>query len=567
MGQFAQGALIMLSSFAASSFIFWLRWRARVLAVDLNRVEEEARVGEQRLSKLKKHKQSILNKIEGRGKRRLERDEALAKDLDDLDEQNCKHEVRLDNRNAHQEERNAEIEERRKEANALKGQVVSQKRQLKKVKRRIKETLEQRADYTSREAIDSQIASLCSQVEVEVQQSTQRSLIEAEAYRDSRAQELMSLGRQRYFDPSPAEKLLTFVELPRSKKQRELFQAEGSEQIEMLSAVTGVNFNLDPATSRLLLRNSPETYTREVARLTYKRWINGGALDEMSLKAHHENSLKALEKESRQAGKAAADRLGLKGIHPEILHLVGKLLFRTSYTQNQWQHAIESAELCGMMAEELGLNVELARRATLLHDIGKVLWEETEAVGSHAVSGAAFAREFGEIPEIIHPIGAHHNDEAPSSALAYLVIAADTLSGARPGARRESSEAFSQHIEQLDELCTSVDGLRQHMIIQGGREVRLQVYPQKYTDLELTELTAEMAEEIEAQCVFPGQIKVTALREVITSAVAYARNRDRREGDQRYAGSRSMSSSRTPLSWGGERGSHHPSHAIIGAHR
>ena len=552
MGQLAQVSLIMVSSFAVSSLIFWFRWRSKVLAADFDKVDEESRRGKQKLVKLKKYKQGILNKIEGRGKRRLERDEIRSRDLDDLHEQNTKHEVRLNTRSAHQEERCSEIEERRQSANEIKGHVQAKKRQLKRIRRQIKETLEQRANFTTREAVDEHVEKLCSQVKIEVKQSTQRLLVEAEAYRESRAQELMSLGRQRYFDPRPAEKLLTYVDLPRSKAHRALFESDQSEQILMLNEVTGVNFNLDPNTSRILLRNSPETYTREVARLTYKRWVNGGKFDEKSLRNHHQASLDSLEKESNRAGQAAAERLGLKGIHPDILHLVGKLLFRTSYTQNQWQHAIESAELCGMMAEELGLNVELARRATLLHDIGKVLWAETEAVGSHAVSGAAFARDFGEIPEITHPIGAHHNDEAPSSALAYLVIAADTLSGARPGARRESSETFSQHIEQLDELCSSVEGLRQHMIIQGGREVRLQVYPQRYTDFELAELTAEMAEEIEAQCVFPGQIKVTALREVITSAVAQARRRDRAKYENRLA--RVNSSGRASPTWGGERG-------------
>ena len=554
MGQLVQVVLITLSSFAVSSLVFWLRWRSKVLAADLGRVEEDSRRGEKNLSQLRKHKQGILKKIEGRARRRLERDEVQARDLDDLDDQNNKFELRLETRSSHQEERVAELESRTEEASALKGKVQLQKKRLKRLKRQLQETLEQRADFSAQEALDEHINKLCSQTEVEVQHKTQRILVEAEAYRDSRAQQLMSLGRQRYFDPSPADKLLTYVDLPRSKTQRALFESENSEQITMLNEVTGVSFNLDPQNSRLLLRNSPETYTREVARLTFQRWTHGGSLDEKSLLKHYKASLNTLEQESRHAGQTAAERLGLKGIHPDVLYLVGKLLFRTSYTQNQWQHAIESAELCGMMAEELGLNVELARRATLLHDIGKVLWAETEAVGSHAVSGAAFAREHGELPEIIHPIGAHHHDEAPSSALAYLVIAADTLSGARPGARRESSEAFSQHIEQLDELCSSVDGLRQHMIIQGGREVRLQVYPQRYSDLELAELTAEMAEEIEAQCVFPGQIKVTALREVITSAVAFSRIRDQDHKGKEAKFSHYPTYTRGAMAWGGERG-------------
>lgn len=554
MEQLINIGLIMIVSSAISLLLFWLRWRSKIIGQDLKELGNVERREQNRLRKLKKRKEGILQKIKARAKNREERDETKSNDLDETRERNQRLEGLLTNRGGQQEEREVDLSLRQEEVRGVKRQVQSQRKRLKQIKRKTKETLEQRAQFSAEEAIEEHVRQITSQVEVEVQQNTQRQLIEAEAYRDSRAQELMSLGRQRYYDPSPAEKLSGYVELPRSKASKELLTHEDSEHLEMLQSVTGVSFVLEPQASRLILRNSPETYTREVARLTYQRWVNGGKLTEEALRTQHKKSLTALERESREAGQTAAHRLGLKDIHPDILHLVGKLLFRTSYTQNQWQHAIEASELCGMMAEELGMNASLARRATLLHDIGKVLWAETEAVGSHAVSGAAFAREHGELPEVIHPIGAHHHDEAPSSALAYLVIAADTLSGARPGARRESSEAFSQHVEQLDELCQGVNGLRQHMIIQGGREVRLQVYPQRYSDIDMAELTEEMAALIEDQCVFPGQIKVTALREVITSAVAHAKRRD-----QYYAHSSTSKAPTHPkasVKWGGERGSH-----------
>lgn len=546
-------SLLICASMCVTLSFFWLRWRTQTINKDLENLSDFEQREQRRLTLLKTKKQNIIHKIEARAQTRQDRDEIKSDDLDELNCRNEHLEQKLAERSTHQNERIDEMDSRRSEVGHLKSKVKSLKRRLKSSYKHIRSTLEQRAQLSSQEAIDTHLQGICAQVDVEVQQRTQRTLVEAEAYRDTRANELMSLGRQRYYDPSPAEKLLSFVELPRAKKQRDLIIAEDSEFLEMLQDVTQVSFVLEePNATKLLLRNSPETYSREIARLTYQRWINGGELNEKSLRTHYQKSQVTLEKEARSAGLTAAKRLGLKGIHPEIMHLVGKLLFRTSYTQNQWQHAIEASELCGMMADELGMNVEVARRATLLHDIGKVLWAETEAVGSHAVSGAAFAREFGEVPEIIHPIGAHHHDEQPSSALAFLVIAADTLSGARPGARRESSEAFSQHVAQLDELCETVDGLRQHMIIQGGREVRLQVYPQKYSDLDLTELTEEMASVIEDQCVFPGQIKVTALRELITTAVAQARSRDRRQ--QTYRKDKENVQRKHPLRWGGERG-------------
>jgi ribonuclease Y len=212
--------------------------------------------------------------------------------------------------------------------------------------------------------------------------------------------------------------------------------------------------------------------------------------------------------------------LKLKKVHPEILHLVGKLLYRTSYTQNQWQHAIESAQLCAMMAQELGLPLQEARRAALLHDIGKVLWAETEAVGSHAVSGAAFATDRGEIPEIVHPIAAHHNDEKPSTALAHLVAAADALSGARPGARRETIETYKQRVEDLERISSDFKSVKKAYVIQGGRELRIVVDPAQVTDIEAVQLSNAVAERIEDECVYPGQIKVCVVRETRRVAVA-----------------------------------------------
>ncbi|MCA9545842.1 MAG: HDIG domain-containing protein, partial [Myxococcales bacterium] len=227
-----------------------------------------------------------------------------------------------------------------------------------------------------------------------------------------------------------------------------------------------------------------------------------------------------LEKTVRDAGKRAAKLLRIRSMHPEILHLVGKLMYRTSYTQNQWQHAIETAFLCSMMAENLGMNVEVARRSALIHDIGKVLWAETEAAGSHAVSGAKFATEHGEPPEIVHPVAAHHNDEPPSTALAHLVAAADALSGARPGARRETLESFSERVEALEAICQAFGEVQKAAIMSGGREVRIQVDPRAVDDLGAMELSEDLAARIEDELTYPGQIKITVMREIVSTAVA-----------------------------------------------
>jgi ribonuclease Y len=552
-------SLTSLGSAAVLFVVLRARWWSSVRHFDRQALQQLKRSEQRKLNRLKKRRERQIEKLSARAQARVEQDEARAEDLAAQEERYQVLSTRLNERESQQLEREAEIKTRRKESQDLQQLVKSKKKQLKREERAITEQLESRAQLSSQEVINAQIESRCAQIEVEMQQRAQRVIVEAEAYRESRAAELMSLSRQRYYDPQPAERLISYVELPQSKRLHSALTHESGEWLTLLREVTQVEFVLDAQhEKRLMLRNSPETYTRELARLTFQRWLSTGQLTEQALRKQYERAATSLDREAREAGKAAAHHLGLKGIHPEILALVGKLLFRTSYTQNQWQHAIEASELCGMMAAELNMDVNLARRATLLHDIGKVLWAETEAAGSHAVSGAVFAREHGEIPEIVHPIGAHHHDELPASPLAYLVIAADTLSGARPGARRETSEAFSQHVAQLDQLCGELSGIKQHMVIQGGRELRLNVAPHLYSDLALAELTEEVAAEIEEQCVFPGQIKVTGLREVIHSSVARARLRD-----QRHAAGRSLThqrhthpleSSARQIGWGGERG-------------
>ena len=462
---------------------------------------------------------------------RADRDSAALVELDEDERRLEELAESLEERVGRQEERHAALDAKHAELRARNDGVRTQQKSLKRARAESELKLEERAEVT-REALCEELKErLVEQAQVEAQQVAQKRVMEAEAHAAQRANALITLSSERYYDPRPAERLLSYVELPKNERRAAPLIDPGGELLAALREVTQVEFALeDAASGRLMMRSAPESYTKEVARVAFDRWVQSGAqLTEATLRTHYAKASAAMESQARKAGQAAAQRLGVKGVHPEILHLVGKLLYRTSYTQNQWQHAIESAELCGLIAEELGLNPTLARRATLLHDIGKVLWAETEAVGSHAVSGAAFAREHGEPPEVLHPIAAHHHDEAPSSALSFLVIAADTLSGARPGARRETSEAFSQHVEQLEALCAEVKGLQSYMVIQGGREVRLQVDHRHRDDLGVARLTSELAERIEDSCVFPGQVKVTALREVMTSALAQSgRARDPR---------------------------------------
>ena len=221
----------------------------------------------------------------------------------------------------------------------------------------------------------------------------------------------------------------------------------------------------------------------------------------------------------KDLGEKAQMEIGVHGIHPEILKLVGALNWRTSYTQNQYQHAIEAAMMCGTMASELGLNVKQARRAGLLHDIGKVI--DASAEGSHAVVGADLAKRYGESSDIVHAIRAHHDDEKPSSVLAHIVAAADALSGARPGARKAMMESYVSRLTDIEEIVNSFEGVSKSYAISGGREVRVFVENDRVTDEETVMLSRDIAKKIEGEMSYPGTIKITVVRE--TKAVGVAK--------------------------------------------
>jgi ribonuclease Y len=258
---------------------------------------------------------------------------------------------------------------------------------------------------------------------------------------------------------------------------------------------------------------------REVARLSLERLISDGRIHPARIEEIVEKVGQEVEVAIREAGEQAAFDVGVHGIHPELIKLLGKLKYRSSYGQNVLQHSLEVAFLCGIMAAELGLNEKRAKRAGLLHDIGKAVDHEVE--GPHATIGAELARKYGESPKVIHALGAHHEDIEPESVLAVLVQAADTLSGARPGARRELLETYVKRLEDLEQIANSFRGVSKSYAIQAGRELRIMVESDKVSDEESILLSRDIAKRIESELSYPGQIKVTVIRE--TRAVDYAK--------------------------------------------
>lgn len=346
----------------------------------------------------------------------------------------------------------------------------------------------------------------------------------AKANAEISARQTIDLVCQRYGTVVPTDRLNTTVTMPAQGRFRERLLADGGALMRLLTEKTQVEFQAQGDAAgeegETFFLQASDAYVREIGRQAFERLLkerepNEGAVTRCAAKA-----IADVERAVRNAGSKAAELLHIPKMHPEILLLVGKLVYRTSYTQNQWAHAIETAYLCGMLAEDLGVDPAAARRAALIHDIGKVLYAETDLAGSHAVSGAAFARAHGEPPEIVHAVAAHHNDEKPETALAHLVAAADALSGARPGARRATEEAYSMRVEDLERICQSFRGIESHFVIQGGRELRIVVDQTRLSDMDAARLSSDVAARIEGELTYPGQIKVTVIREMRAQAVA-----------------------------------------------
>ena len=340
---------------------------------------------------------------------------------------------------------------------------------------------------------------------------------EAKETADKKAKEILALAIQRYAGDFVAEKTVSVVPLPTDEMKGRIIGREG-RNIRAIEAATGIDLIIDDTPEAVIISGF-NPVRREVARLSLERLIADGRIHPARIEEIVTKATQDVDNAIREAGEQATFDVGVHGIHPEIIKLIGRLRYRTSYGQNVLQHSLEVAFLCGIMAAELGLNVKQAKRAGLLHDIGKAVDHEIE--GSHAVIGADLARKYGESPKIVHALAAHHEDEKPESMLAVLVQAADALSGARPGARREMLETYVKRLADLERIGTSFHGVTSCFAIQAGREIRVMVSSEDVSDAQSYTLAREIARKIETDMTYPGQIKVNVIRE--TRAIDYAK--------------------------------------------
>ena len=341
-----------------------------------------------------------------------------------------------------------------------------------------------------------------------------------EAARDraeATAKNIISMAIQRYAGEYICERTVSLVNLPTEELKGRIIGREG-RNIRALEAATGVDFIIDD-TPQVIVISAFNPIRREVARRALETLLEDGRIHPSRVESVVRKTEADFHKIIRRAGAEAADEVGVSGINPEILKLIGALKYRTSYGQNQWQHAIEVSFLCGMMASELGLDVKRAKRAGLLHDIGKVLDQTAE--GSHALIGAEFARTHGEGQVIVNAIASHHEEVPQETIYACLAQAADAISGARPGARRQMMQSYTQRLSDLERISNSFPGVDRSYAVQAGREVRIIVSNGAVTDEEAVVLSHEIAQKIESEMSYPGQVKVTVIRE--TRVVNYAR--------------------------------------------
>ncbi|MBI5571574.1 MAG: ribonuclease Y [Desulfomonile tiedjei] len=334
---------------------------------------------------------------------------------------------------------------------------------------------------------------------------------------DKKAKEIIASAIGRYAADFVAERTVSVVPLPNEEMKGRIIGREG-RNIRAIEAATGIDLIIDDTPEAVIL-SGYNSIRREVARISLERLINDGRIHPARIEEVVKKVTQEMEEAIVEAGEQASFDVGVHGIHPELIKLLGKLKYRTSYAQNVFQHSIEVAFICGVMAAELGLNQKKAKRAGLLHDIGKAIDHEVE--GAHAIIGADVARRYGESPLIVNAVGAHHGDEPPTSTIAVLVQAADTLSAARPGARREMLESYVKRLEDLERIADSFRGVSKSFAIQAGREIRIIVENSNISDEGLTLLARDIRAKIEKELSYPGQIKIVVIRE--TRAVEIAR--------------------------------------------
>jgi ribonuclease Y len=376
--------------------------------------------------------------------------------------------------------------------------------------------LEHVARMTAQEAKDALMEELVTESKREAMAQVREIEQRAREEADERARKIITIAIQRVASEQTAESTVSVFTLPSDDLKGRIIGREG-RNIRAFEATTGVNLIIDDTPEAVVL-SSFDPVRREVARLTLDKLVHDGRIHPARIEEMFERSRGEVEEQVSRAGEWAISETGLTEVHPEMVRVLGRLQFRTSYGQNVLKHLVEAAHIAGVMAAELGIDPTLVKRGALMHDIGKALTHEVE--GSHALIGAELARRLKEPPEVVHAIESHHGEVEQRTIEAVLAQTADAISGGRPGARRESIEQYVKRLERLEEICTAHPGVQKVFAMQAGREVRVMVKPEEVDDLASQVLARDIAKQVEEELQYPGQIKITVVRELRAMEVA-----------------------------------------------
>ena len=509
--------LVLVAAVAAGALGFYLGGenRKRTAEAKIGSAEEEAKriVNDAIKAAEQKRKETIIEAKDEAFKLKSDAD----KEIKDRRAEITRQERRIDQKEEALDKRTAQMERKEEDLKRRSETVEARLDELEQLKLRQTEKLETIAAMSKEDAR----AVLLKQVDDEL---THEKAMKISAYQanmkdecDNLARELIGQAIARCAADATSEATVSVVPLPSDEMKGRIIGREG-RNIRALETATGCDLIIDDTPEAITLSSFDQT-RREVARMALERLIADGRIHPARIEETVDKCRRELEIQMKREGDKAVMELGIHSLHPDLVKLIGRLKYRTSFGQNVLSHSLEVAWLAGLMAGELGVNVQLARRAGLLHDIGKALDHEIE--GSHVQIGVDICKKYRENPQVIHAIEAHHGDVEPKTTLAFIIMAADAISAARPGARRENMESYIKRLETLEALCNGFEGVESSYAVQAGREVRILVQPDKVSDDQVILLARNVAKKIENELDYPGQIKVSVIRE--SRATEYAK--------------------------------------------